>query len=56
MGFDCLFTNVGVKICRRNDSSIAFTGRLKGKLYLVGFTSIVTLETCLVENFDMGWL
>jgi hypothetical protein len=48
---------VDVKILRREDSSVAFTGRLKGKLYLVDFTtSKVTPETCLVAKFDKGWL
>jgi hypothetical protein len=37
MGFDCLFTNVYVKVLRSEDSSIAFIGRLTGKLYLVDF-------------------
>ena len=32
MGYDCLFSDVDVKILRRADASIAFTGRLKGKL------------------------
>src|SRR6266542_921203 len=39
MGYNYLFTNEGVQILRREDSSIAFTGRLKGKLYLVDFTT-----------------
>jgi hypothetical protein len=57
MGYNCLFTNVDVKILRREDSSVAFTGRLKGKLYLVDFTtSRVTPETCLVAKSNKGWL
>jgi transposase InsO family protein len=57
MGYNCLFTDVDVKILRREDSSVAFTGRLKGKLYLVDFTtSRVTPETCLVAKSDKGWL
>jgi hypothetical protein len=57
MGYNCLFTDVDVKILRREDSSIAFTDRLKGKLYLVDFTtSRVTHETCLVAKSDKGWL
>jgi hypothetical protein len=57
MGYDCLFTDVDVKILRREDSSVAFTGRLKGKFYLVDFiTSKVMLETCLVAKYDKGWL
>ena len=44
-------------IYRREDSSIAFTGHLKGKLYLVDFTiDRVTPETCLVAKSSMGWL
>jgi hypothetical protein len=57
MGYDCLVTNVDVKILRREDSTVAFTGRLKGKLYLIDFTtSKVTPETCLVEKSDNDWL
>jgi hypothetical protein len=57
MGYDCLFSDVDVKILIREDSSVAFTGRLKGKLYLVDFIiSKVTPETCLVEKSDKGWL
>jgi hypothetical protein len=57
MEYNCLFTNVDVKILRREDSSIALTGRLKGKLYLVDFTtSKVTPETCLVAKSDKGWM
>src|SRR5436190_23019131 len=57
IGYNCLFTNVGVQILRREDSSIAFIGRLKGKLYLVDFIiTRVTPETCLMAKFSMGWL
>jgi hypothetical protein len=57
MGYDCLFTYVGVKILRREESSIAFTSHLKVKLYLVDFTtSKVTPETCLVAKSEKGWL
>jgi len=56
-GYNCLFTNEGVSVYRREDSSIAFTGHLKGKLYLVDFTiDRVTPETCLVAKSSMGWL
>src|SRR6266508_3257839 len=44
MGYNCLFTNEGVQILRREDSSIAFTGHLKGKLYLVDFTTTRVIE------------
>jgi hypothetical protein len=57
MGYNCLFPDVDVKILRREDSSISFTGRLKGKLYLVDFTtSKVTPEICLVAKSNKGWL
>jgi hypothetical protein len=56
-GYNCLFTNEGVTVFRMEDSSIAFTGRLKGRLYLVDFTiDRVTPETCLVAKSSMGWL
>jgi hypothetical protein len=57
MGFDCLFTNVCVKILRREDSSIYFTGWLTCKLYLVDFrTSRVSPNTYLVVKSDKGWI
>ncbi len=56
-GFNCLFTDVGVEVYSREDSSIAFTGYLKNKLYLVDFNkSKPKLETCLVAKSSMGWL
>jgi transposase InsO family protein len=56
-GYNCLFTDEGVQVLRREDSSIAFTGRLKGKLYLVDFTTTkVKPETCLMAKSDKGWL
>jgi transposase InsO family protein len=46
-----------VTILRREDFSIAFTGRLKGKLYLVDFTTTkVEPKTCLVAKSSLGWL
>src|SRR5438034_6532762 len=55
IGYNCLFTNEGVQILKREDSSIAFSGRLKGKLYLVHFTTTrVTPETCLMAN--LAWV
>ena len=57
MGYNCLFTDKGVKVYRREDSSIAFMGHLKGKLYLVDFTSNrVNPKTCLMAKSSMGWL
>jgi hypothetical protein len=46
-----------VTIWRREDSSIAFIGHLKGKLYLVDFTTTkVEPKTCLVAKSNLGWL
>ena len=56
-GYNCLFTDKGVEVSRREDSSIVFTGRLKGKLYLVDFNkSKGKLETCLVAKSSKGLL
>ena len=55
MGYNCLFMDKGVEVYRREDSSIAFMGHLKGKLYLVDFTSNrVNPETCLMTKSSMG--
>jgi hypothetical protein len=35
IGFDCHFSDKGVSIIKREDSSIVLTGRLRGRLYLV---------------------
>jgi hypothetical protein len=57
MGYNCLFTEKGVDVYRREDSSIAFTDLLKNKLYLVDFNKgKANLETCLVAKSSMGWL
>jgi hypothetical protein len=56
-GFNRLFTDKGVEVFSREDSSIVFTGHLKKKLYLVDFNkSEPTLEICLVAKSSMGWL
>jgi hypothetical protein len=34
MGYNCLFTDMGMEVSKREDSSIVFMGRLKNKLYL----------------------
>jgi hypothetical protein len=36
MGYNCLFTNVGVTVFR-SDDSVTFKGVLEGQLYLVDF-------------------
>jgi hypothetical protein len=57
MGYNCLFTNVGVIVFRREDFFISFTGRSKGKLYLVDFSrERVEPKTCLVAKSNLGWL
>jgi hypothetical protein len=57
MGYNCLFTDKDVEVYRREDSSIAFTCHLKGKLYLVDFTSNrVNPDTCLMAKSSLGWL
>jgi hypothetical protein len=49
MGYNCLFTDVGVNVFRRSDDSIAFKGVLEGQLYLVDFNdNQVELYTCLM--------
>jgi hypothetical protein len=37
MCYNCLFTNKGVTVFRRSDSSYAFSDILRGKLYLMNF-------------------
>jgi hypothetical protein len=55
MGYNCLFTDVGVTVFRRSDDSIAFKGVLEGQLYLVGFNRAEP-DTCLITKTNMGWL
>jgi hypothetical protein len=57
MGYNCLFTDIGVTIFRRSDDSIAFKGVLDGQLYLVDFNdNKAELDTCLIAKTNMGWL
>jgi hypothetical protein len=57
MGYNCLFTDVGVTVFRRSDDSIAFKGVLDGQLYLVDFNdNNAELDTCLIAKSNMGWL
>jgi hypothetical protein len=57
MGYNCLFTDIGVTLFRRSDDSIAFKGVLEGQLYLVDFNeNKVELNTCLIAKTNMGWL
>ena len=57
MGCNCLFSDKGVEVFRKEDSSIVFTGQLKNKLYLVDFNkNKAKFETCLVAKSSMGCL
>ncbi|MDR9802742.1 GAG-pre-integrase domain-containing protein, partial [Bacillus paralicheniformis] len=57
MGYNCLFTDIGVTVFRRSDGSIAFKGVLDGKLYLVNFAKDEAgLDACLIAKTSMGWL
>jgi hypothetical protein len=57
MGYNCLFANDGVTVFRRGDDSVAFKGELKGRLYLVDFTSDKTqLDRCLLAKSSLSWL
>jgi hypothetical protein len=57
MGYNCLFTDVGVTVFRRSGDSIAFKGVLDGQLYLVDFNdNKAKLGTCLIVKTNMGWL
>jgi hypothetical protein len=55
MGYNYLFTDVGVTVFRRSDDSIAFEGVLEGQLYLVDFNKF-KLDTCLIAKTNKGWL
>jgi hypothetical protein len=55
MGYNCLFTDVGVTVFRRSDDSVAFKGVLEGQVYLVDFNR-AELDTCLIAKTNMGWL
>jgi hypothetical protein len=55
MGYNCLFTDIGVTVFRRSDDSVAFKGVLEGQLYLVDFNR-AELNTCLIAKTNMGWL
>jgi hypothetical protein len=57
MGYNCLFTNEGVTVFRRGDDSVAFKAELKGRLYLVDFSSDkAQLDTCLLAKSSLSWL
>jgi hypothetical protein len=57
MGYNYLFTNKGVTAFGTCDGSYAFSGILKGKLYLVDFNpEELELDKCLIAKTNMGWL
>jgi hypothetical protein len=57
MGYNCLFTDKGVTVFRRSDSSFAFKGVLRGKLYLVDFIpEEMELDRCLIVKTNISWL
>jgi hypothetical protein len=57
MGYNYLFTDIGVTVFRRSDDSIAIKGVLDGQLYLVDFNDNQDeLDTCLIAKTNMGWL
>jgi transposase InsO family protein len=57
MGYNCLFTDVGVTVFRRSDDSITFRGVLDGRLYLVDFNdNNAELDTWLIAKTNMDWL
>jgi hypothetical protein len=56
-GYNCLFTDKGVTVFNRSDSSFAFKGVLREKLYLVDFIpEEVEIDRCLIDKTNMGWL
>jgi hypothetical protein len=57
MCYNCLFTDKGVIIFRRSDSSFAFKCVLRGRLYLMDFIlEEVEFDKCLIAKINMGWL
>ena len=54
MGYNYLFTDIGVTVFRRSDDSVAFKGVLEGQQYLVDFNR-AELDTCLIAKTNMGW-
>jgi hypothetical protein len=54
MGYNCLFTHLGVTVFRRSDDSITFKGVLEGQLYLVDFNeNTAELNTSLIAKTNM---
>jgi hypothetical protein len=56
MDYNCLFTNKYVTLFRRSNGSYAFSGILRGKLYLVDFIpKEMELDKCLIAKTNMDW-
>jgi hypothetical protein len=54
IGYNCLFTDVGIAVFTRSDYALAFEGVLKDKLYLVDFSNDnVELDACLIAKTNM---
>jgi hypothetical protein len=54
---NCLFTNKGVTVFRRSDSSFSLRVLLRGKLHLLDFIpEEVELDKCLIAKRNMVWL
>jgi transposase InsO family protein len=57
MGYNCLFTDIGVVVFITSDDSVSFKGVLDGQLYLVDFNdNNAELDTYLITKTNMGWL
>jgi hypothetical protein len=57
MGYNCLFTDKGVTVFRKSDGSYAFSGILRGKLYLMDFNlEEMEFDKCLIAKTNMSWL
>jgi hypothetical protein len=57
MGYNCLFTDIGVTVFRRSNDSITFKVVLDGQLYLIDFNdNQAELNTFLISKTNMGWL
>jgi hypothetical protein len=57
MSYNCLFTNKGVTVLRRSDGFYAFSGILRGRVYLMDFIpEEMELDKCLIAKSNMGWL
>jgi hypothetical protein len=57
MSYNYLFTNKGVTVFRRCDGYYAFSGILKGKLYIMNFNlKELELDKCLIAKTNMAEL